>query len=151
MAYRKLSEYISVIGTIDPDANTTASYQTDVFDFKNFEQVVAVVMAGAFGTAGTLDAQFQFAPTSNGTYTTVPAIAMTQLTEAGSDDDKQVVMVCTAEQVAATTNRWGRVNLDVGVETTDCAVIVLGKPRLTLAFTSIAAHDLSTVDEIITT
>ena len=58
-------------------------------------------------------------------------------------------MNVSAGQVGASTNRWGRVNLDVGVETTDCAVIVLGKPVRTEAFTTIAAHDLSTVSEIV--
>jgi len=149
MAERKLSEYVSVIATIDPDEYTTASYQSDVWDMQNFTQVMAVIMGGSFGTAGTLDAKFQFAPTSNGTYTTVPGIAITQLTEAATSSDRQAVMNVSAGEVGASTNRWGRVNLDVGVETTDCAVIVLGKPVRTEAFTTIAAHDLSTVSEIV--
>lgn len=149
MAERLLSEYVSVIAAIDPSNNAT-SLGSDVWDMENFEKVMAVVSAGAFGTAGTVDAKFLESATSNGTYTThVASKSITQLTEAGSDDNKQAIINMNAAEVAATTMRWAKLKLTCGGTTNYISAIVLGWPRRTLAFTTIAAHDVSSVDEIV--
>ena len=149
MAERLLSEYLSVIGVIDP-ANNATSLGSDVFDFKNFEKVMAIISVGAFGTAGTVDAKFLQSATSNGTYTTYVATkSITQLTEAGSDDNKQAIINLNAAEVAAATMRWGKLKVTCGGTTNYIHAVVLGVPRRTEAFTTIAANDLSSVDEIV--
>jgi len=149
MAERLLSEFVSVIGAIDP-SNSATSQGSDVWDMENFEKVMAIVQAGAFGTAGTIDAKFVQSATSNGTYTThVASKSITQLTEAGSDDNKQAIINLNAAEVAAVTMRWAKLKVTCGGTTNYVNAVVLGAPRRTLAFTSIAAKDLSSVDEIV--
>lgn len=149
MAEHLLSERLSIIATIDPQASST-TLKTDVFDFENFEKVMAIVAVGAFGTSGTLDATFQFSATSNGSFSSHGSgKKITQLTEPGSDDNKQAIINVNAAEVNGTTCRWGRVLATNAKGSNSFAVIVLGQPRRTVAFTTVAAKDLSSVDEIV--
>jgi len=149
MAENLLSERLSLIATIDPQASST-TLKSDVFDMEHFEKVLAIVSVGAFGTSGTLDAKFEASATSNGTFTTVSGKTITQLTEPGSDGNKQVLINLSAAEVAASTARWGRVFVTNAKGSNTYSVVVLGQPRRTEAFTTIARKDLSTVDEIVT-
>lgn len=143
-----LSERIAVIGTVDPDANTAAAYNTDVIDMKLWKQVMFVVMAGDLGSSATLDFLVNGDTASGGSYATaITGKAITQLTQAGTDSDKQAIVNVTAEEAAAQGLRYLRGTMTVGTATSDCGVIVLGE----LAHYSDASeNDLSTVDEIIT-
>lgn len=148
MAERLLSEQLSIIATIDPQSSST-TLKSDVWDMENFEKVMAIVAVGAFGTSGTLNAKFEASATSNGTFTTVAGKKITALTEAGSDGNKQAIINLSAPEVAASTHRWARVFV-TSAQANLYSVIVLGQPRRTEAFTTIAAKDLSSVDEIVT-
>lgn len=142
-----IAEGFYVIGTIDPDANTTGTLTVDVIDMMHWEQVMFVVMAGDLGSSATLDFAVLGDVASGGSFATaLTGKAITQLTQAGSDSDKQAIVRVSADEVAAQSLRYIRGLLTTGTATSDSAVIALGKPR---HYAPATGRDLSTVDEVI--
>lgn len=144
-----LSEELAVVATIDPDAYTAASYDTDVIALRNGSRLLFVVMAGDLGSSATLDFKVQGATSSGGSYTDIPTAAITQLTQAGSDSDKQAILELSTQYVENLGLGYTHVKgvMTVGVATSDCGVIALqGRQRYTPA----ADFDLASVDEIVT-
>ena len=103
------SEGIAVLATIDPDAYAAGAQNSDWVDLGLFDQVKAVIMAGTFGAATTLDAKLTQATTSGGAgEKDITGKAITQLV-AASDSDKQAVINCRAEELDVTNDfRWVR-------------------------------------------
>jgi hypothetical protein len=149
MYTEKLSEALAVVGAIDPDAYTAAAYLSDAVDMAKFNRILAIVMAGTLGTNATLDAELQWSDASGGTYATITGKTITQLTQAGSDDDKQAVLELSAEElnlIAGSTARFVKLEVTVGTATSDMGAVVLGaaarhKPAVN--------DDLASVDEIV--
>lgn len=124
-----LTENLAIIGTIDPDAYTAAAYNTDVIDMKDWREVIFIVMTGDLGASATLDFVVKGDTTSGGSFsTTITGKTATQLTQAGSDSDKQVIIRVTSEEVAAQSLRYLRGTMTVATATSDCGAIVLGVP-----------------------
>lgn len=148
MYSERLSEQLAVVGTIDPDAYTAATYTTDEIEVKHFRRILFVVMAGALGTSATLDFSVKGGATSNaGSHsTTVTGKSITQLTQAGSDSDKQVLVEVTAEECAAQGLNFIEGSMVVGTATSDAGVLVVAD---NLRYSTGADYDLSTVDEIV--
>lgn len=147
VARGNIAENFAVIGTIDPDSYTAAAYNTDVIDMLYFREVMFVVMAGDLGASATLDFLVNGDTASGGSYATaITGKAITQLTQAGTDSDKQVIVRVTAEEVAAQGLRYIRGTMTVGTATSDAGVAVFGSP---FRYAPAADYDLSTVDEII--
>jgi hypothetical protein len=144
-----MSEYLHVIATIDPgDQNTTVF--SDAWDMQKYRQVMAVIMVGAFATGGTYDAHLQQAASSSGAWSTlVSSKAITQLTEVGSDDNKQVIINLNAAEVAATTKRWARLSLTASTTQPAAAVVIGTHSRFKEPWTTISYGDLASVDEIL--
>lgn len=143
------SEYCAVVGTIDPDAYTAASYETDEIDISEFHRYFFIVSVGDLGSSATIDFKLQGANALGGSYADLSGLAITQLTQAGSDDNKQVWLevspIKLKELDADVTHIKGV--LTVGTATSDAAVIAHGMcPRYGLAFD----FDLASVDEIVT-
>jgi len=143
------SESIAVVGTIDPDAYTAATYVTDYASLEKFESLMIILKVGEMQATSTVDAVVKQATDASGTsaknLTTSKAI--TQLTAAGSDDDKQVVINVRAEDLDM-ANSFDHVALSVTVGTaaSDLDVTVLGvNPRYLPA----SDNDLASVDEIV--
>jgi hypothetical protein len=150
MAERKPSEYLPIIATVDPQVATTQTLNSDAFDMQKYRAVMAIVQAGTFVTAGTIDATMSAGATSTGAWTTITGTGITQLTEVGSDDNKQVVINLTQADVSSTAKRWARLNLTIGGSSGPGSAVVLGiRGRFAEAFTTISYGDLSSVDEIV--
>ena len=145
---RRLDQVLAVVDCIDPDANTTGDITGDIIDMKDFEQVMFVVQAGTLGTNATVDFQVYQGKTSGmGTPVVITGAAITQLTEAGTDSDKQaVVVVKQADLNAAAGYRWIRGTLTVGVATSDAGVVGLGGYP---TYGPASDYDLASVDEIV--
>ena len=148
MAIEQLSEQLSVIATIDPDAYTAAAYDTDEIDMSNFRRVLFIVAVGTMASTSTVDFLVYGGATTNaGSHSTaVTGKAITQLTEAGTDSDKQVLVEVTAEECAAQGLYFIEGTLTVGTASSDAAVIVLGEYA---HYSHGSDHDLATVDEIV--
>ena len=142
------SERVAVLGTIDPDAATAATYTSDWGDMSKFQSVMALIVLGALGTSATVNAKLEQATDSSGTGAKdITGKAVTELTDVGTDSDKQAIINCRGEELDVSGGfNHVRISLTVGVATSDCAAILLGlDPRHAPA----SDNDLSTVDEIV--
>lgn len=142
------SSEAAVVGVIDPDANTTAAYNSAWVNMANFEAIQAIVMAGTLGASATLDAKLQQATDGSGTgVKDITGKAITQLTQAGTDSDKQAVINLRAEELdVAGLFTHARLVMTVGTATSDAAAIVLGHHQ---HYGNASDHDLASADEIV--
>ena len=143
------SEVAAVVATVDPDALTAADHTSDWVDMGDFAAVMAIVAAGALGTAATFDAKLQQATDSSGTGAKdIPGKAITQLTQAGTDDSgKQAIINCRADELDV-DGGFTHVALVITVATaaSDGGGVVVGfYPRHAPA----SDNDLSSVAEIV--
>lgn len=141
-----LSEDLAVVGVIDPDANVAGTYLTNAIDMSKFEEVIFIVMAGDLGTNATVAFSVKSSATAGGSYAALsPAVALTTLTDAGSDSNKQAIVRVRPAQLAD-GKQFIKGEMVVAVATSDCGVIALaGAARSGPA----NKDDLATVDEIV--
>lgn len=138
----------AVVGAIDPDAYAANDYSTGWINMAKFGSVLAIVMAGTLGSSATLDAKFEQATDSSGTgVKNVTGKAITQLTQAGTDSDKQALINLFASDLDINGGfTHVRLTMTVGTATSDAGAVVLGlDPRSGAADDS----DAATVDEIV--
>lgn len=146
-ALGNIAENVAVIGTIDPDAYGTGDQTTDVIDMRYWREVAFIVMAGTLGTSATVDFVVKGDTASGGSYTTtITGKSITQLTEAGTDSDKQAIVRVTAEEAAAQGYRYLRGTMSVGTATSDAGAIVIGTHQ---RYAPASGFDLASVDEIV--
>lgn len=145
---RLLSELVSVVGTVDPDAITAGTHNTDVIDMSVHRRVMFVVAVGDLGSSATADFKVLECATSGGTYTLLTGKSITQLTQAGTDSDKQAIVNVSSEELTA-GYRYIKGSLRVGTATSDAGVIALADTIFSDAVTTTAYGDLASVDEIV--
>jgi hypothetical protein len=141
------SEQVAVVGVIDPDAYTQATYKTAAIDMSQWEEVMIIGMAGDLGSSGTLDFDvYEYTDASDGGEQEITSKSATQLTQAGTDSNKQVVINVRREDLDIRDDfRYIKAWMIVGTATSDCGLVVVGVvPRRAPA----SDNDLSTVDEI---
>lgn len=141
----KAFENFAVVATIDPDAYGTGEQLSDAVDMRNQESIVGIVLLGEITATGTIDAKFVSSATSGGTYTDVTGKAATQLTAAGTDSDKQVLINLRAEQLAE-GHRFVKLSVTAGTAGADYAAAVLG---FNVRYGPDATSDLASVDELV--
>jgi hypothetical protein len=144
----KPSERVAVLGTIDPDVSTAAAYTSDYGDASKFEQLMAIVFAGTLGSSATLDAKLVQATSSAGANVKdITGKAITQLTEAGTDSDKQAILQVRADELdVAGGFSFVAVVVTVGTATSDAGAVLLG---LNPTYGPASDYDLASVDEIV--
>ncbi len=143
------SQLAAVVGAIDPDANTAATFTTGWISMSTFVSIMAIIMVGTLGASATVDAKLEQATDASGTGAKdVTGSDITQLTQAGSDSDKQAIIECNAEDLdIANDFTHVRLSVTVGTATSDIGAVVLGlDPRYAPA----SDYDAATVDEIVT-
>lgn len=144
----KPSDVAGIVGSIDPDVNVAAAYTTAWVDMENYEAVMAIVMAGAMVATSTIDAKIQQATDGSGTGAKdITGKAITQLTAAGTDDDKQAIINLRADEMdAANSFTHVQLSMTVGTADSDSAALLLGfYPHYGVA----SANDEASVDEIV--
>lgn len=143
----KMFEELAVVATIDPDAYTAAAYVSDYVEIGDYNQLMFIIMAGTLGTNATLDAKLTQATDSSGTSAKdVTGKAITQLTEAGTDSDKQAIITVTGENLdVANGFKFVALTMTIGTATSDAGAVALGIPRYKPA----TDWDLATVDEVV--
>lgn len=141
------SEVCAVVGVIDPDAYADAAYTTDYIAMKNFRRFMAVVMVGDIVSTGTVDAKLiAYTNSSGGGAADITGTAITQLTQAGTDSNKQVVINLNTDSLAGNTEYTHfRLQVTLGTAGADMGAVVLGFDPL---YGPASDADLSTVDEI---
>lgn len=148
MSEKLLSEALAIVATIDPDAYGTGTQASDAIDMSVHEQVMFIVEAGALGSSATLDFYVMECATSGGTYTRLTGKNITQLTQAGTDSDKQAIINVRAEELTS-GYRYLKGSLRIGTAASDCGMMALATSRLSDAVTSTSYGDLASVDEIV--
>lgn len=140
------SDDVRIVGVIDPDANAAGALSTAWVSMSSFQNVMAIVMAGTLGSSGTLDAKLEQATDGSGTgVKDITGKAITQLTQAGTDSDKQAVINCRADELdVANGFDYVRLTMTTAVATSDSAALLLG---LDQRYEPTA--DLASVDEIV--
>lgn len=141
------SEVAGVVAVIDPDAYSNAAYSTTWFDVSKFHSFVGVVLAGDLGSSATCNAKFEQATTDGGTPKDVTGRAITALTQAGTDSNKQALINLRPDDLDMDNGyRWARLTVTIDVAASDMAALVLGvHPRNGAA----SDNDITTVDEIV--
>lgn len=143
------SSQAAIVGVIDPDATAAGTVTTGWIDMAKFEAIQAIILAGTLGTNATLDAKLEQATDNSGTGAKdVTGKAITQLTQAGTDDsDKQVLINCRAAELdIANDFDHVRLSITVATATSDAGAIVLGHyPH----FGPASDHDLTSVTQIV--
>lgn len=141
-------EKVAIVGSIDPDATAASTVTTAWIDASKAEQFMAVVMAGALGTSATLNAKLEQATDSSGTGAKdITGKAITALTDAGSDSDKQAAINLRQSEMDVDNNfTHFRLSMTVAVATSDVAGFVLA---VDLTSGLAADNDEASVDELV--
>lgn len=143
----KPSQRSSIVGVIAPIS--ASSVQTSGWmDATAFHNYLATISVGVLGASATVDAKIQQATSSGGTGAKdVTGKAITQLTKAGSDDGKQVLINLKQEDLDF-ANGFKFIQLSITPATAACLISgdVRGfDPRYGMA----TDNDAATVDEVV--
>ncbi len=124
----KPSDRAVLVGVIDPDLNAAGTLTTGWINMGLFESIMAIIFAGALGTSATLDAKLEQATDSSGTGAKdISGKAITQLTEAGTDSDKQAIINCRSDELDVNNSFcYVRLSMTVAVASSDSCAAVLG-------------------------
>jgi len=144
----KASERVGIVGNIDPDAYAAGTVTTGWIDASKYHTFMAIVQAGDLGASATLDGKLQQASDGSGTGAKdITGKAITQLTQAGTDSNKQVIINLRPSELDLDNSfTHFRLSMTVATATSDAGGIVLGVgPRNGLA----TANDEATVDEVV--
>jgi hypothetical protein len=143
-----LAATTAVLGVIKPDAHTAGTYTTGWISAAQYQEFMAIVMAGDLGSSATLDASIQQATNSSGTGAkALTGSAITQLTQAGTDSNKQAIVAFSSDDLdLANGFTHFRLSMVVAVAASDAGAIVLGSDG---RFGPASRYDATTVDEIV--
>lgn len=141
------SERAAIVGVIDPDAYAANTYLSAFAPVSKFRRFQAVIFAGTLGASATLNAKLQRASDAAGTGAEdISGAAITELTQAGTDSDKQAVINYDTQHEEGNAKTFIGISLTVGVATSDAGAVLLGFD----AFNNPASDaDLASVDEIV--
>ncbi len=144
----KPSEKAAIVATIDPASLTANTYVSDYVDMADFEQVMAILLLGAITTNGTVDAKLVQATDSSGTgVKDISGAAVTQLTKAGSDDNKQVILQTRGDLLDVEGGfRYVALSVTTATAASLGAAVVLG---FNPTYGPASDYDLASVDEIV--
>lgn len=125
------SELVSVAAAVDPDAYGTGAVSSGYVDMSDYESIMAVALAGTLGSSATLDLKLQSAVAAS-SGTDISGKAITTLTQAGTDSDKQAIVNFRRSEINIdSAHRYVKAVQTVGTATSDAATIILGaKPGL---------------------
>lgn len=142
------SQRVALVGIIDPDAYGAGAVSTGWIAAKDFLSFMAVVTAGDLGSAATVDAKLEQATSAAGAGAKdITGKAITQLTKAGTDDNKQAFINLRQEELDVNNGfTHFRLTVTVGTATSDAGGFVIG---LDPAYGPANERDLATVDEIV--
>ena len=142
------SERTAIVGVIDPDVTAAGDVSTGWVAAKDFHNFMAIVFAGTLGSSATLDAKIEQATDSSGTGAKdVTGKAITQMTQAGTDSDKQAIInVKQSDLDIANSFTHLRLTVTVATASSDAGAVLLGFDP---AYGAASDYDATTVDEIV--
>ena len=141
----KPSARLSLLGVIDPDAYNAAAYSTGWIDAGLYEGLLAMVAVGDMQANSTVDAKLEQATSAAGAGAKdVSGKAITQLTQAGTDDNKQALINMKSEDLDTNNGfHFVRLTVTVAVAASDMGAVLFGSDA---RYTPTHA---ATVDEVV--
>ena len=141
------SERAAIVAVVDPDALGTGAATSAYVSLSDFNQVVAIVQAGALGTSATLDFKLVQATDSSGTSSKdITDKSITQFVKASNDDD-QAIINCRSDELDVDNGfDYVAMTITIGTATSYASCIMLG---LTPRYAPASDNDLASVQEII--
>ena len=142
------SQRVALVGIIDPDAYAAGAVSTGWIAAKDHLSFLAVVTAGDLGASATVDAKLEQATSAAGAGAKdITGKAITQLTKAGTDDNKQALINLKQEELDVNNGfTHFRLTVTVATATSDAGGFVLGFDP---AYGPATLNDLASVDEIV--
>lgn len=124
----KSYEDIKLLARIDPDAIAAGTVTSGWVAAADFNRFLVLIAAGDLGASATLDAKLQQATDSSGTGAKdITGKAITQLTQAGTDSDKQVLIHLDQSDMDVDNSfTHFRVSMTVATATSEAAAFVFG-------------------------
>lgn len=137
----------SVVGVIDPDAYAAGTYTTGWIDMQDWFSLLAIISVGDFVATGVLNAKFQQASDGSGTGAKdITGAAVTALTQAGTDDNKQALINLNTGDLDFNNGfRFVRLSATLTVAGADLSALVIGLDR---RYGTATTGDAATVDEV---
>lgn len=142
------SELAAIVAVIDPDANAAGTITSAYVSVAKFRKLMAIVMAGDLGSSATLNFKLVQATSAAGAgKKDISGKAITALTEAGTDSNKQAIINFDQTDLDI-TNGFAFVAMEMvtAVATSDSGAIMLG---FDAAINPASDNDASSVDEIV--
>lgn len=122
------SDRIRLMACIDPDAIAASTVTSGWVDAGKFASWLALIAAGDLGASATLDAKIQQAQDGSGTGAKdITGKAITQLTQAGTDSDKQALINLRPEELdVAGGFTHIRISMTIATATSEAAAFLFG-------------------------
>lgn len=142
------TEHIGLRGVINPVSQGVGSVSTGWIAAADYANFVAALQVGALGASATVDAKLEQAQNGSGTGAKdITGKAITQLTKASTDDNKQAFINLKPEELDI-ANNFTHFRLTVTVATAACLISaqVLG---LTRRYGFASDGNVATVDSIV--
>lgn len=143
----KPSEFLSVLGTIDPSSQAAGTVATAFVPVKNNHTFMAMLAIGAFGAGGTVDAKFRQATDAAGTNAKdITGKAITQLLAAGGNSRQVLLNMKTGDLDTEGGFAFISLSVTVGVAATSLSACLIGtNPR----FADAAALNAASVAQVL--
>lgn len=125
----KGSDRCALLAVLDPDANGAGAVSSAWISMADYGRVMAVVAAGDLGTNATLDFKVQQATDASGTgVKDVTGAAITQLTQAGTDESNKQAIIDVHRSALDIANDFDhvRITMTTGTATSDSAAFLWG-------------------------
>ena len=142
------SDRLAIVAAINPVSQAAGAVSTGWISMQNWRSVMAIVQAGVLGAAATLDAKLEQATSAAGAGAKdIAGKAVTQLTQAGADSNKQaIVNLRQVELDFANGYSHVRLTLTVATQASLVSAVLLG---LDARYSPASDSDAATVDEIV--
>ena len=139
------TERAAVVAVIDPDSTGTGGTDSTEVDHSEWNTTQWTLMVGTMQATSTVDFKLQSASSSGGSFSDITGKAITQLTAAGSDSDKQVIINLRADELTS-GDRYVKGVVTVATANSDLGMLALG---FDARYAPASDNDMSTVDEIV--
>lgn len=142
------SQRAGLVAVIDPDAYAVGTLTTGWIDMQAWFAILAVLMVGDMVATATLNAKFQQAKDGSGTGAKdVSATAITALTQAGADDNKQALINLSSTDLDFNNGfRFVRLSATLAAAGADFGAVVIGLDR---RFGAANEGNITAVDEVV--
>lgn len=128
----RFTEQVAFLDRMDPDSFPAAEYNSGYNLLQQYHRAVVILMVGDMGTGATVDMDIEQATDTSGTGAkAISGKSITQLTQAGSDSNKVVVVEIRTEELDV-DGGFDCINAEVtvGTEAVELALLILGtEPR----------------------